>query len=77
MSFPVGVTRTASDLVAQVALAEPSVLPASCSKTTKFPVLVNSLAQPVYPRVPADDLVLRIDHNHLVELVDRVLANPI
>jgi hypothetical protein len=44
MSLPVGITRATSDLVAQVALPVPTVLPARSGETTKLSVLVNSLA---------------------------------
>lgn len=40
-------------------------------------MLVDGLAQPVDSWVPADHLVLGVDHNHLKELVDRVLPHPV
>lgn len=42
-------------------------------KAAELSVLHDRLGDPVDARVPADDLVVGVDHDHLVVLVRRVL----
>jgi hypothetical protein len=57
-----------------VALArDTTVLASGGGEATELAVLVNRVDDPVDPRVIADDLVVRVDEDDLVELVRRVL----
>ena len=77
MSLPVGITGSTSDFVVQMTLPKTTILPSSSSQPTEFPVLVNSLAQPVYSWVSADDFVLGVNHDHFEEFVDGILPHPV
>merc|ERR1712122_288350 len=50
---------------------------ASSSKTTELPMLLHGGAHPVDLGVAGDGGVVDVDHDHLVVLVGRILANPV
>ena len=61
-----------------VALAvQAAVLAAGRGKTAHFAVLVDRVADPVDARIVADNLVHRVNHDHLVVLVHGILVQPV
>merc|ERR1711939_971705 len=58
-------------------LAQATGLLASCSKATRFAVLMNRVDNPVDAGISADSLVLRVNEDDFVVLEGRVLVDPV
>jgi hypothetical protein len=56
---------------------ESAVFLSGCSKSTKFTVLVDWVADPVNSSVVTDSSVGRVHEDNLKVLVDRVLIYPV
>ena len=69
--------RPSDRAVELVALAEATRLLAGRGEASHLAVLVYRVAQPVDLGVTADRLVEGVHHDHLEELVGRVLRNPV
>jgi hypothetical protein len=77
VALPGGTTAATLGLVVQVALAVAAVLAAGSGQAAELAVLVDGLADPVDARIAADGLVGGVHKDDLVELVGRVLGNPV
>ena len=75
--LPVGIATPSSDFGVSVTLTESTILPASSCQAAQLTMLVNSLAEPVDSGVSTNDLMLGVNHDHLIELVHGVLAHPV
>jgi len=64
-------------VVVAMTLADTTVLFAGAGKTTGLPALVDWIADPVDPGVPADGLVVGVDKDDLVVFVDTILVYPV
>jgi hypothetical protein len=76
VSLP-GLSAAGTCVVVAVALVETTRLLASGSEATSLAVLVNGVDDPVDAGILANGLVLRVDEDHLVILVGRVLVDPV
>src|SRR5580700_1676639 len=74
---PVAAATASFCLVVGMPLANAAVLPANRCQAARFAMLVHCLGYPVDARVAADDLVVRIDENHLVVFVRGILVDPV
>jgi len=70
-------SSSSGSLGESMTLAQATGLLASCSKATRFAVLVNWLDDPVDAGISADSLVLRVNEDDFVVLVGRVLVDPV
>lgn len=74
---PVGRTRATNGLNELMALAKTTRLATSGSKAAHFAVLLIWLANPLDARIVADGGMERINADDFVELVWRILSDPV
>mmetsp|Transcript_16026 Transcript_16026/g.25872 ORF Transcript_16026/g.25872 Transcript_16026/m.25872 type:complete len:249 (-) Transcript_16026:5-751(-) len=73
-----GAALGGASFVVVVALSAQTAVFAACrGEAAHFAVLVHGVADPVDSGVAADDLVHRVDHDHLEVFVHRVLIQPV
>ena len=77
VALPGGALRRADLARTVVAHAQATALAASRGETTQLAVLVHVVAEPVDARISAHGLVMRVNHDHLVVFVHRVLRHPV
>lgn len=77
LSLPVLGLRSSTSGRESPSLSESTGLATSRSESSLLTVLVNRLGDPLGVSVSTDSLVERIDQDNLVELVGRVLGNPV
>ena len=77
VALPVAATAGATGAIVKMTLLGTTVLAASGGQAVVLAVLVHSVADPVDARIAADGLVGGVHKDDLVELVGRVLGNPV
>ena len=77
VAAPGGVPRAADGLLETAALAEAARALRGGREAAHLAVLLLVRADPAQLRVAADGAVERIHHDHLEELVGRILAHPV
>jgi len=76
VTFPC-LSSSSCRVVELVTLAQTSRLLAGGGETTRLPMLVHRLDDPVDARVATNSFVLRIDQYHFIVLVCRILIDPV
>ena len=77
MLLPVGVSRPSDGLRKRMALAQASRLAAGRGEASQLAVLHHCATHPVDLGVTTDRVVARVNHDHFIELVRRVLGHPV
>lgn len=77
VSFPCSTFGRTSLVVQMAPSSETPVLLSSWCKSTKLPVLVNSITDPVDSRIISNYSVCLVDQDHFEILVGGVLINPV